>query len=106
MEKSIQKRQRFVKVYEITSNIEGLSGGMHDLIGDGNSIVHADHDVQILKEADWIVEMGPAAGADGGTVIAEGSVADIVKNKHSHIGAFLAGTAENADKKRSNRYRH
>ena len=47
------------------SNIVGLTGVMHDLIKDGNSVVLVDHDTQILKEADWIVEMGPEAGADG-----------------------------------------
>ena len=48
------------------SNIEGLTGVMEDLIADGNSVVLVDHDIQILKKADWIVEMGPGAGADGG----------------------------------------
>ena len=50
---------------------------MHDLIGDGNSVVLVDHDVQILSEADWIVEMGPEAGADGGQVIAQGTISEI-----------------------------
>lgn len=45
------------------SNIVGLKAVMHDLIGDGNSVVLVDHDVEILSEADWIVEMGPEAGA-------------------------------------------
>ena len=54
------------------SNIVGLTGVMHDLIADGNSVVLVDHDTQILSEADWIVEMGPQAGADGGYVIARG----------------------------------
>ena len=53
------------------SNIVGLTGVMHDLIADGNSVVLVDHDTQILSEADWIVEMGPQAGADGGYVIAQ-----------------------------------
>ena len=56
------------------SNIVGLTGVMHDLIADGNSVVLVDHDTQILSEADWIVEMGPQAGADGGYVIAQGTV--------------------------------
>ena len=55
------------------ANIVGLTGVMHDLIADGNSIILVDHDTQILSEADWIIEMGPGAGADGGQVIAEGS---------------------------------
>ncbi|WP_302926612.1 ATP-binding cassette domain-containing protein [Holdemania filiformis] len=75
------------------SNIVGLTGVMHDLIKDGNSVVLVDHDTQILKEADWIVEMGPEAGADGGQVIAEGNLEEIEGNPHSQIGPFLAETA-------------
>ena len=53
------------------SNIEGLRGVMRDLMADGNSIVLVDHDTQILKGADWLIEMGPEAGEKGGTVIAK-----------------------------------
>ena len=73
------------------ANIVGLKAVMHDLIGDGNSVVLVDHDVEILSEADWIVEMGPEAGADGGEVIAEGTIPEIEENKASRIGSFLAG---------------
>lgn len=73
------------------SNIVGLKAVMHDLIGDGNSVVLVDHDVEILSEADWIVEMGPEAGADGGEVIAEGTIPEIEENKASRIGPFLTG---------------
>ena len=73
------------------ANIVGLKAVMHDLIGDGNSVVLVDHDVEILSEADWIVEMGPEAGADGGEVIAEGTIPEIEENKASRIGPFLAG---------------
>lgn len=73
------------------SNIVGLTGVIHDLIADGNSVVLVDHDTQILKESDWIIEMGEKAGAEGGYVIAEGSVSDIEKNKKSLIGGFLSG---------------
>ena len=58
------------------SNIVGLTGVMHDLVADGNSVILVDHDTQILKEADWIIEMGPEAGAEGGHVIAQGTIAD------------------------------
>ena len=67
---------------------------MHDLVADGNSVILVDHDTQILKESDWIVEMGPQAGAKGGHVIAEGTVRDICENTVSQIGAFLSGKAE------------
>ena len=76
------------------SNIVGLTGVMHDLVADGNSVILVDHDTQILKEADWIVEMGPEAGAKGGHVIAEGSIPAMEENPASQIGPFLAGKAE------------
>ena len=76
------------------SNIVGLTGVMHDLVADGNSVILVDHDTQILKEADWIVEMGPEAGAKGGHVIAQGTIPEIENNPASQIGAFLAGRAE------------
>ena len=73
------------------SNIEGLKGVMHDLIADGNSVVLVDHDTEILAESDWIIEMGPGAGLDGGEVIFEGTVDDIRKSRTSKIGQFLSG---------------
>ena len=76
------------------SNIVGLTGVMHDLVADGNSVILVDHDTQILKEADWIVEMGPEAGAKGGHVIAQGTIPAIEENPASQIGPFLSGKAE------------
>ncbi len=76
------------------SNIEGLTGVMDDLIADGNSVVLVDHDTQILSKADWIIEMGPGAGADGGRVIAEGTVSQIAKDPRSKVGPFLGGSAD------------
>lgn len=76
------------------SNIVGLTGVMHDLVSDGNSVILVDHDTQILKEADWIVEMGPEAGANGGHVIAKGTIADVEANTASQIGPFISGKAE------------
>ena len=81
------------------SNIEGLTGVMRDLVADGNSVVLVDHDTQILAESDWIIEMGPGAGASGGRVIAEGTTEDIRKNPDSRIGPFLA--APQADSPRA-----
>ncbi|MBQ8093190.1 MAG: excinuclease ABC subunit UvrA [Clostridia bacterium] len=75
------------------ANIAGLNGVMHDLIADGNSVILVDHDTQILKEADWLIEMGPEAGADGGNVLAEGTIQNIETNSVSKIGPFLRGTA-------------
>ena len=71
------------------SNITGLHGVMDDLIADGNSVILVDHDTNILSKADWIIEMGPGAGAGGGNVIAQGTVRDIVQDPHSKIGPFL-----------------
>ena len=73
------------------SNIVGLTGVMHDLVADGNSVLLVDHDTQILKEADWLIEMGPEAGASGGRVIAEGTIPQIAQNAASRIGPFLSG---------------
>ena len=82
------------------SNIVGLTGVMHDLVADGNSVILVDHDTQILKEADWIVEMGPVAGAKGGHVIAQGTVPALAADPVSQIGPFLAGTAETVLRRR------
>ena len=76
------------------SNIVGLTGVMHDLVADGNSVILVDHDTQILKEADWIVEMGPEAGTGGGHVIAQGTIPAIEADPASQIGPFLSGKAE------------
>ena len=76
------------------SNIVGLTGVMEDLIADGNSVVLVDHDTQVLSVSDWIIEMGPGAGADGGLVIAEGTPASLSGNPGSIIGPFLSGSAE------------
>ncbi len=74
-----------------SSNVEGVIGVMNDLLADGNSILLVDHDPQILSQADWIIEMGPEAGADGGTVIAQGTIPQIEENPQSRIGGFLSG---------------
>lgn len=76
------------------SNIVGLNAVMHDLIADGNSVLLVDHDTQILKESDWIIEMGPEAGAGGGHVITQGTIPEIAENKASMIGPFLSGKAD------------
>lgn len=76
------------------SNIVGLRGVLHDLIEDGNSVVLVDHDVQILKDSDWIIEMGPQAGINGGYVVAEGTIPEIIDNKKSIIGGFLSDKEE------------
>lgn len=75
------------------SNIVGLTGVMEDLVADGNSVVLVDHDTQVLSKAQWIIEMGPEAGSQGGQVIAQGTVQDLTRNPASKISPFLSGTA-------------
>ncbi len=81
------------------ANIEGLKGVMRDLIADGNSVILVDHDTQILSEADYLIEMGPGAGADGGRVIAEGPIETVRQSKESKIAPFLTGRAKLVRKK-------
>ena len=73
------------------SNIEGLLGVMDDLVLDGNTVVLVDHDTQVLAHSDWIIELGPGAGADGGRLIAKGTVREITDDPNSRIGPFLRG---------------
>ena len=75
------------------ANIAGLTGVMHDLVEDGNSVVLVDHDTQVLAESDWIIEMGPEAGAGGGYIIAQGTVPEIEQDPKSMIGPFLRPAA-------------
>ncbi|WP_346685872.1 excinuclease ABC subunit UvrA [Enteroscipio rubneri] len=72
-------------------NVDGLVEVMRDLLADGNSVAMVDHDARILRAADHIVEIGPGAGAAGGRVIAQGSVAEIEADPASLIGPFLSG---------------
>ena len=75
------------------SNMEGLTGVMHDLLSDGNTVVLVDHDTNVLNEADWLIELGPKAGAGGGTIIAQGSIDDVKSDPASQIAGFLTGKA-------------
>ena len=75
------------------SNITGLTAVMDDLVADGNSVLLVDHDTQILSHADWIIEMGPEAGARGGQVVAQGTVRQLEEDPASRIGPFLSGRA-------------
>ena len=85
------------------ANIVGLIGVMRDLIADGNSVILVDHDTQILSQADWMIEMGPQAGANGGYVIAQGLLADIAQNPASRIAPFLSEKASLPMRRRASR---
>ncbi len=83
------------------ANIVGLTGVMKDLTADGNSVLLVDHDVQILREADWMIELGPQAGAKGGEIIAQGTVEQVGRNPRSLIAPFLTATAAEHVRKRA-----
>ena len=72
------------------ANIVGLVGVMNDLTDDGNSVLLVDHDTQILRNSDWLIELGPEAGAKGGEIIAQGTIEQIEQDDRSLIGPFLA----------------
>ncbi len=71
------------------ANVDGLLAVMRDLVADGNSVVVVDHDTRVLAACDHLVEMGPEAGAGGGRVIAQGSVAQVRDSAQSRIAPFL-----------------
>ena len=75
------------------SNVDGLLNVVDDLLADGNTVVVVDHDVRVLRQADHLLEIGPASGADGGMVIAQGNVDDIVATPASRIAPYLSGSA-------------
>ena len=73
------------------SNVEGLLGVVDDLLDDGNSVVLVDHDVRVLRHADHLIEIGPGSGADGGSIIAQGTVDEVESSPATRIGPFLSG---------------
>lgn len=75
-------------------NIKGLLGVFHELVAQGNSLVVVDHNVDIIKAADWIIEIGPGSGEEGGHVLTTGTPAEVAKDPHSKIGPYLNGTAK------------
>ena len=76
------------------ANVDGLIGVMRDLVADGNTVVVVDHDTRVLSEADYLVEMGPVAGAGGGNVIARGTVDEVEHAAGSRIAPFLREAVE------------
>ncbi|WP_180137727.1 excinuclease ABC subunit UvrA [Acinetobacter sp. YH12043] len=62
---------------------------LHELRNKGNTIVVIEHNLDVIKTADWVVDLGPEGGAGGGMIIAEGTPEDVVKVKASHTGKFL-----------------
>ncbi|NMD54842.1 MULTISPECIES: excinuclease ABC subunit UvrA [Tsukamurella] len=73
------------------ANVEGLIGVVRDLLRDGNSVVVVDHDLDVLREAEHLIEIGPGSGAEGGTLVAQGTVGEIEGYDASVLGPYLAG---------------
>ena len=74
------------------NNVDGLINIIKRLVDDGNSIILVDHDTKILRIADYMIELGPNAGVDGGNIIAKGSLDEIVNNPSSQIAPFLTNS--------------
>lgn len=72
-------------------NIDGLLGVMRDLLEDGNSVVFVDHDVQALRQADWLIEIGPGSGTGGGEIIAQARPSELGLSSNSQLAGFLTG---------------
>lgn len=83
------------------ANVEGLINIMHELIKDGNSIVLVDHDTKILNVADYMIEIGPEAGEKGGSIIAEGTIEEIINNPNSIIGPYLSNSVNVLTRKKA-----
>jgi excinuclease ABC subunit A len=83
------------------ANVDGLIKVLHKLVAQGNSLVVVDHNVDIIKAADEIIEIGPGSGEQGGEILDQGSVDQIKKDKQSLIRPYLDGTAALMARKRA-----
>ncbi len=72
-------------------NVQGLRQTIAALAGNGNSVVIVEHERDLIRSADWVIELGPGAGGEGGRVIAQGTPRQLETDPHSIIGGFLAG---------------
>ncbi len=84
-------------------DIEHLMAVLHKLRDDGNTIVVIEHNLDVIKTADWVVDLGPEGGHRGGRIIATGTPEDVAANPESHTGRFLAKVLPAADKPKSKR---
>ena len=76
------------------ANVDGLLGVMRDLLADGNSVLVVDHDAALLREADWLLEIGPGSGREGGEIVVSAPMADAVADPASRIAPFITGDAD------------
>jgi excinuclease ABC subunit A len=84
-------------------DIEQLLAVLHRLRDEGNTIVVIEHNLDVIKTADWIIDLGPEGGSGGGTLIGEGTPEDIARNAKSHTGRFLAPILERRNLKQRKR---
>jgi excinuclease ABC subunit A len=71
------------------ADVERLIRVLHRLVDGGHSVVVIEHDLDVIAEADWVIDLGPEGGAGGGTVVAEADPEGIVASEASHTGAAL-----------------
>jgi excinuclease ABC subunit A len=70
-------------------DIDMLLKVLHRLVGNGNTVVVIEHNLDVIKTADWVIDLGPEGGEGGGQIIAEGTPEQVAKNKASHTGKYL-----------------
>jgi excinuclease ABC subunit A len=70
-------------------DVKKLLEVLHELVDQGNSVVVIEHNLEVIKTADWIIDMGPEGGDGGGEIVATGTPEEIAKNPRSHTGHFL-----------------
>jgi excinuclease ABC subunit A len=62
---------------------------LHELVEQGNTVVVIEHNLEVIKTADWIIDLGPEGGDGGGEIVAAGTPEDVAREKRSYTGAFL-----------------
>ena len=100
----LQKRSTGRTVYVLDEPTTGLHfedirkllGVLHSLVDKGNSVIVIEHNLDVIKSADWIIDMGPEGGSGGGTVVAEGTPEEVAADPDSHTGQFLRSHLEGA----------
>ncbi len=86
-------------------DIRKLLKVINGLVDKGNSVIVIEHNLDVIKTADWVIDMGPEGGAGGGTVVAQGTPEDVAAAAQSYTGGFLAGLLEVPTPKKSPRRR-
>ena len=71
---------------------------LHELTDQGNSVVVIEHNLEVIKTADWIIDLGPEGGDGGGEIVAAGTPEDVVREKRSYTGAFLKPVLKRQEK--------